>query len=166
MEYVHNKFKKQEEKDWEDFKVVITALTESNISKFGETPYGTYFDVSGTTTNSFYSENGEEYPLQIEIKGRKKGADKFKDCFIEPRKLENLLTHPENGAPIYINMIGGPDNVYVFRPDQIPKDKIEFHPNVLINGERVNRYGIPWDWAWHFVRKEGEEEHKLITKGA
>lgn len=148
MEYIHNRFKKQEKIDIERF-VEFSKLFPKNYTITAETEYGCIADV--------LSQNTTGGTILTELKERNFKATEYEDCFIEVSKWQNLikLWRTKKIYPFYLNFFSDNKDYYLWDLPTIKK--ANFHPHVLIyNSELVDRIGLPWEAAYH-IHWNGKE---------
>lgn len=157
MQYIEGQFTKEEREAYLNFKE-FAKHNPKIYSDFAPTKYGTRHDV-----DCYNVTGGTE---TVELKLRASNADKYKDCFIEPRKLDYLVWNWETNSymPIYINFIGDWKNVYVWYIPQIRYKK--FYKNVPIlqgdgNISYEDRYGLSWQEAYHYVWDEAIQAYTM-----
>lgn len=154
--FIYGKYENEEEEALNCFEKFAEYYPES-FREYTPTKYGTYYDVHAT------SKNGSEE--HIELKLRADGSDSYPTCYIEPHKWENLMKsyRREEALPIYINFIGGYNNVYMFQLENIKN--AQWHPSVTIHGEdeEQDRIGLDWKDAWHFIYTDGK--YNLVNRG-
>ena len=154
--FIYGQYNKEEQLALDCFTKAYTGVT--SVSEYNPTNYGTYYDV--------WAKNRNGEVEHIELKLRKENTDRFKTCFIEVEKWSNLLRdyrdRPEHPKPIYINFIGNEKNVYIWDLSKVKS--ASFHPNIMVDGEIVDRIGLRWEDAWHFTQEE-DGKYKTIKRG-
>ncbi len=156
-----NFYRDKEEEDWLAMKSFNSLLS---LTQLGQTPVGTFYDVSGYTNDGTL--------VEIELKGRNISLDDLNNnpvysegIIVEAEKISDMLfdSNIEGTIPLYINFLND-NHIVVFNFKRFKKRPQRKKIRIKNQGEGVNekvtRYYLPLDEDIIY-KKEGDKYIKI-----
>ena len=156
-----NFYRDKEQEDWLAMQSFNSLLS---LTQLGQTPVGTFYDVSGYTNDGTL--------VEIELKGRNISLDDLNNnpvysegIIVEAEKISDMLfdSNIEGTIPLYINFLND-NHIVVFNFKRFKKRPQRKKIRIKNQGEGVNekvtRYYLPLEEGIIY-KKEGDKYTKI-----